>query len=125
MIKKAWTGYAAVLSVAIAIGEATHLTRGGPVDIRTFSNWVLTAALLVATWGYALQRPIGSMAYWRPVFWVVLGATLLTIVPAVLAGGAAVIVVAALLPFVAPAFYAAYRYAYRSPQVWRAGQLAS
>ena len=25
-----------------------------------------------------------------------------------------------LLPLVLPAFYAAYRYAYRSPQLWRA-----
>jgi len=125
MIKKAWTGYAAVLSAVIVIGEAANLMRGGPLDFRTFANWFLTGALLVATWGYALQRPIGSATYWRPAFWVLLGATLITIVPAALAGTAAMIVVAVLLPLVAPAFYAAYRYAYRSPQVWRAGQPAA
>jgi hypothetical protein len=45
-------------------------------------------------------------------------------VPAALAGSAARVVVAVLLALVAPAFYAAYRYAYRSPQVWRAGDRA-
>lgn len=121
MIKRAWTSYAAVLSAVVAIGEAANLMRGGPLDFRTFANWFVTAALLVATWGYALQRPIGSAAYWRPAFWVLLGATLVTIVPAALAGSAAMTAVAVLLPLVAPAFYAAYLYAYRSPQVWRAG----
>ena len=125
MIKRAWTGYAMVLSLVVVIGEAANLMRGGPLDFRTFANWFLTAALLVATWGYALQRPIGSAAYWRPAFWVLLGATLITIVPAALAGTAAMIVVAVLLPLVAPAFYAAYRYAYRSPQVWRTREPAS
>ena len=45
-------------------------------------------------------------------------ATGVTLWPVALAGPAAVIVIAALLPLLAPAFYAAYRYAYRSPDVW-------
>jgi hypothetical protein len=51
---------------------------------------------------------------------VLLFATLVTIVPAALSGRAAMLVVGALLPFVVPAFVAAYRYAYRSPELWPA-----
>jgi hypothetical protein len=112
--------YAAVLSVAIVIGEVTNVAGGGHVDPRTLANWVLTVVLLVATWGYALRKPLGPRHYWRPAFWVLLFATLVTILPAALAGRAAMIVVGVLLTFVAPAFVAAYRYAYRSPELWPA-----
>lgn len=124
MTRKAWVVYAAVLSAAVVLGEAANLLQGGAIDLRTVANWVLTAVLLIATWGYALQRPFGSTAYWRRAFWVVLVASLVTAIPAALAGSAARLVVAALLALLAPAFYAAYRYAYRSPQVWRAGERA-
>lgn len=120
MIRKAWTAYAAVLSAAIVIGEVTNLAGGGRIDPRTLANWVLTAVLLISTWGYALHKPLGPRHYWRPAFWVLLFATLVTIVPAALSGRAALIVVGALLPFVVPAFVAAYRYAYRSPELWPA-----
>lgn len=120
MIRKAWTAYAAVISVAVVTGEVTNLAGGGRLDPRTLASWVLTAVLLVATWGYALHKPLGPQHYWRPAFWVLLFATLVSIVPAALAGRAAMIVVAALLPFVVPAFIAAYRYAYRSPELWPA-----
>lgn len=120
MIRRAWTVYAAVLSAAIVIGEVTNVAGGGRVDPRTLANWVLTVVLLVATWGYALRKPLGPRHYWRPAFWVLSFATLVTIVPAALAGRAAMIVVAALLPFVVPAFVATYRYAYRSPELWPA-----
>jgi hypothetical protein len=123
MIKRAWTAYAALLTAAVVIGEATNLAQGGTLDARTFANWVVTAVLLAATWGYALQRPIGAPYYWRAACWVVLGASLVTVIPAALAGPAAVIMVAVLLPLVVPAFIASFLYAYRSPQVWarRAG----
>jgi len=120
VIRKAWTAYAAVLSAAIVIGEATNLAGGSRVDPRTLANWVLTAVLLVATWGYALHKPLGPRHYWRPAFWVLLVATLVSIVPVALAGSAAMLVVGVLLPFVVPAFVAAYRYAYRSPELWPA-----
>ena len=120
MIKKAWTGYAAALSAMILVGEVANLTQGGSVDLRTLANWIVTGALLVATWGYALQRRIGREDYWRGACWVVIGANLVTAIPAVLAGADARIMVMLLLPLVLPAFYAAYRYAYRSPQLWRA-----
>ena len=81
---------------------------------------MLTVVLLVATWGYALRMPLGPKHYWRPAFWVLLFATLVSIVPAALAGSSALIVIGVLLPFVAPAFVAAYRYAYRSPDLWPA-----
>jgi len=119
MIKKAWTAYAALLTAAVVTGEATNLAQGGTLDVRTFANWVVTGVLLLATWGYALQRAIGAQYYWRGACWVVLGATLVTIIPAALVGGAAVILVAVLLPLLAPAFVASFLYAYRSPQVWR------
>jgi hypothetical protein len=118
VIRKAWTAYAAALSAAIVIGEATNLAGGGRVDPRTLGNWILTAVLLVATWGYALHKPLGPRHYWRPAFWVLLFATLVSIVPAALAGSSAMVVVGVLLPFVVPAFVAAYRYAYRSPELW-------
>lgn len=119
MIKKAWTAYAALLTAAVLTGEATNLAQGGTLDARTLGNWVVTGVLLVATWGYALQRPVGAQYYWRAACWVVLGASLITVIPAALAGPAAVIMVAVLLPLVVPAFIASFLYAYRSPQVWR------
>jgi hypothetical protein len=125
MIKKAWTAYAAALTLAVLAGEAANLARGGTIDVRTFANWVVTGVLLLSTWGYALQRPIGARYYWRTACWVVLGATLVTIIPAGLAGGAAVILVAVLLPLVVPAFVASFLYAYRSPQVWQSREQAS
>jgi hypothetical protein len=118
MIRKAWTAYAVLLTAAVAIGEAANLVQGGSIDARTFANWVVTGVLLLATWGYALQRPIGAQYYWRAACWVVLVASLVTIIPAALAGTAAVIMVAVLLPLVVPAFVASFLYAYRSPQVW-------
>ena len=124
MVRKGWVVYAAVLTTAIVIGEVTNLARGGGLDLRTLANWVVTVVLLIATWGYALQRSFGTTAYWRPAFWVLLIATLSTVVPAALAGSAARVLLAALLPLVAPAFFAAYRYAYRSPQIWRAEEHA-
>jgi hypothetical protein len=125
MIKKAWTGYAAALSAMILIGEVANLTQGGTVDFRTLANWIVTGALLIATWGYALQRRIGREEYWRGACWVVIGAILVTAIPAVLAGADARFMVIMLLPLVLPAFYAAYRYAYRSPQLWRAEEPAA
>ena len=118
MIKRGWTAYAALLTAAVAIGEVANLVQGGALDARTFANWVVTGVLLTATWGYALQRPIGAPYYWRAACWVVLGASLVTIIPAALAGPAAVLMVAMLLPLVVPAFVASFLYAYRSPQVW-------
>ena len=123
MIKKGWTAYAALLTAAVVTGEVANLMQGGTLDVRTFANWVVTGVLLLATWGYALQRPIGAPYYWRAACWVVLGASLITIIPAALAGPAAVLMVAVLMPLVVPAFIASFLYAYRSPGVWaqRAG----
>jgi xanthine/uracil permease len=117
-IRRAWTVYAALLTAAIVMGEAWNLGHGA-VDARTLANWVLTLVLLLATWGYALQRRIGAHRYWGPAFWVVSAATLITTIPAARAGRDAIAVVALMLLLVAPAFYAAYRYAFHSPQVWR------
>jgi hypothetical protein len=95
----------------------------GAVDLRTPANWVLSAVLLIATWGYALRRPIGARRYWGPAFWVVLLATLVALWPVLMAGSAAIVVAGLLLPLIAPAFYAAYRYAYRSPDLWPATEV--
>ena len=118
MIRRGWTVYAALLTAAIVVGEARNVAHG-VVDARSLANWVLTFVLLLATWGYALQRPIGAPCYWRAACWVVLLASLVTIIPAALAGPAAVIMVAVLMPLVVPAFVASFLYAYCSPQVWR------
>ena len=119
MIKKAWTGYAGLLTLAVVVGEIANLRQGAAVEPRTVAGWVLTGVLLVATWGYALQRPIGAPYYWRAACWVVLAASMVTLVPALLSGDAARLVVAVLLPLVVPAFVASFLYAYRSPQLWR------
>ena len=119
MIRKGWTAYAAALTALIVLGEAANLAEGA-FDPRTPANWVLSAVLLIATWGYALRRPIGAHRYWGPAFWVVLIATGITLLPVLMAGPAAIVVAGFLLPLVAPAFYAAYRYAYRSPELWPA-----
>jgi hypothetical protein len=119
VIRKGWTAYAAALTALIVLGEAANLAQGA-VDIRTPANWVLSAVLLIATWGYALRRPIGARRYWAPAFWVVLFATLVALWPVLMAGPAAIVVAGLLLPLTAPAFYAAYRYAYRSPEIWPA-----
>lgn len=118
MVKKAWTAYAALLTTAVVLGEVANLAQGGTVDVRTFANWVVTGVLLAATWGYALQRPIGAQYYWRGACWVVLLASLATVIPAALAGEAALFMVAVLLPLLVPAFVASFLYAYRSPRVW-------
>lgn len=119
MIKKAWTGYAGLLTLAVVAGEIANLRQGATVDPRTVASWIVTGVLLVATWGYALQRPIGAIYYWRAACWVVLAASLVTLVPALLSGDAARLVVAVLLAFVLPAFVASFLYAYRSPELWR------
>lgn len=124
MLRKGWTGYAMLLTGAVVVGEVANLAQGGRLEPRTVANWVVTAVLLTGTWGYALQRPIGSTAYWRPAFWVLLVASLVPVVPAALSGSAARLLVAVLLPLVAPAFYATYLYAYRSPHLWRAREEA-
>ena len=119
MIRKGWTAYVAALTALIVLGEAANVAQGA-FDLRTPANWVLSAVLLIATWGYALRRPIGSRRYWGPAFWVVLAATLVSLWPVLMAGPAAIVVAGFLLPLIAPAFYAAYRYAYRSPELWPA-----
>lgn len=116
-MRKAWAAYAALLTVAIVAGEFSNLSHGA-FDVRTLANWFLTGVLLVATWGYALRRRIGAHRYWAPAFWVVLAATLISTIPAAMAGSTARLVTGVLLLLVAPAFYAAYRYAYRSPDIW-------
>ena len=123
MIRKGWTAYAGALTAAIVLGEAINLAQGA-FDVRTPANWVLSIVLLIATWGYALRRPIGAHRYWGPAFWVVLIATLVALWPVLIAGPAAIVVAAVLLSLLAPAFYAAYRYAYRSPELWPAPEKA-
>jgi 1,4-dihydroxy-2-naphthoyl-CoA hydrolase len=71
VIRKGWTAYAAALTAAVVLGEVANVVQGS-LDARTPANWVLSAVLLVATWGYALHRPIGAHRYWGPAFWVVL-----------------------------------------------------
>lgn len=118
-MRNAWTAYAALLTAAVVAGEAANVV-GGAFDARTPANWVMTGALLVATWGYALRRPIGAQRFWRAAFVIVLAATLITAGPALLAGPVARAWVGALLAALAPAFYAAWRYAWRSPELWGA-----
>jgi len=113
-----WLVYAAALTVFVLIGEARNVVFSHGPNPVTIANWILSAALLVALWGYALQRPIGAAAYWRVVFWIVLAATAIMLVPVALGSPEAIIFTAVLLALVVPAYVAAYRYGHRSPRLW-------
>jgi hypothetical protein len=115
--KTGWLVYAGALTAAVVVGEAS---RGTWPDLVAVASWTLTVALLVALWAYALQRPLGTEQYWRLVFWIVLVATLLLLAPVVAAGGALAQYSLALTVPIVPAYVAAYRYAYRCPQLWQA-----
>lgn len=115
-----WVIYAALLTFGVLAGEARNVSLSGEVSALTFANWVLSAVLLTALWGYALQRPIGSAAYWRAAFWLVLFANAVMLVPVLLTGGPVVWFTAALTLLIVPAYIAAFRYGHRSPGVWGA-----
>ena len=110
-----WLVYAAALTAAVVIGE---VSRGTAPDLVVLASWMLTTALLVAVWSYALRRPLGNEGYWRAVFWLVLVATALMLLPVLMSGGSLARYTLALTVPTVPAFVAAYRYAYRSPGIW-------
>jgi hypothetical protein len=114
-----WLVYAALLTLGVVVGEWLNLVRGGGPDAVTLANWLLSAALLTALWCYALQRRVGNERYWRAVFWILLFANLLMLVPVLLRGGPIALFTAALTLLVVPAYVAAFRYAYRSPALWQ------
>jgi len=116
--KAGWVVYAALLTFAVLAGEAVNVSRSREISGLTLANWVLSAALLTAVWGYALQRRIGNRSYWRAVFWLVLFANVVMLVPVLLNGGAVAAFTGALTLLIVPAYFAAYRYAYRSANVW-------
>lgn len=117
--KTGWFVYAALLTCAVVVGEVFNLQRGGGPDMVTLANWLLSATLLTALWCHALQRQLGTQAYWRVVFWILLFANLLMLVPVLMGGGAIAMFTAGLSLLVVPAYIAAYLYAYRSPAVWQ------
>ncbi len=117
---KVWVIYAAVLTAAVVIGELSGVLRGEPFSWETLVNWIVTLALLTATWGYAMQRPVGNETYWRRVFWILVVATALMLLRVALASPAALVTVATFMAFLVPAYVAAWRYAYRSTVLWTA-----
>jgi hypothetical protein len=114
-----WVIYAAALTFGVLAGEAANVSRSGEVGALTLANWILSAALLTALWGYALQRRIGNEKYWRIVFWLVLVANAVMLVPVLLVGGEIALFTGALTLLIVPAYVAAFRYAFRSPALWR------
>jgi len=117
--RKAWLLYAALLTAAVVIGEVSNLLRGEPFAWLTVANWIVTIALLAATWGYAMQRPVGNEAYWRQVFWILAVVTVLMLLRVAIASVAAFVETAAFMALLVPAYLAAFRYAFRSPHLWR------
>jgi hypothetical protein len=117
--KKAWLVYAGLLTVAVLIGELSNLLRGEPLSWLTVANWVVTLALLTATWGYALQRPIGNARYWRRTFWILLAVSALMLLRVALVSATALVIVLGFMAVLVPAYVAAYRYAFRSSHVWQ------
>jgi hypothetical protein len=117
--RRLWTAYVAAITLFVVVGEARDAAVNGLPSAARVGQWVLTAALLTAGWGYALRRPLGTAAYWRVVFWIEVAATAVGFVPVVMAGRVAISIGTVLLALLAPAFVAAYRYAHRSPEIWR------
>jgi hypothetical protein len=109
-----------LLTTAVVIGEFGNVLRGEPVTWLMAANWIVTLALLTATWGYAMQRPIGNATYWRRVFWILLVASALMLVRVAAASTTALILVLAFMVVLLPAYVAAFRYGYRSPHLWLA-----
>jgi len=118
---RAWIAYAALLTVAVVIGEFGNLLRGEPVTWLMAANWAVTAALLTATWGYAMQRPIGNASYWRRVFWILLVASALMLIRVAAASTTALMLVMGFMVVLLPAYFAAFRYGFRSPHLWHRG----
>jgi len=119
--KTGWVAYAALLTFGVLAGEAANISRAREVTALTLGNWTLSAALLTALWGYALQRRIGSERYWRAVFWLVLFANAIMLLPVMLGDRTVALFTAALTLLIVPAYLAAYFYAYRSPGLWTGG----
>ena len=117
--KKAWLVYAGLLTVAVLIGELSNFLRGEPLSWLTVANWVVTLALLTATWGYALQRPIGNARYWRRTFWILLAVSALMLLRVALVSATALVIVLGFMAVLVPAYVAAYRYAFRSSHLWQ------
>lgn len=116
----AWLVYAGVLTLGVLLGEAVNLRSQTPSAV-TLANWVLSITLLTALWAYALRRRLGTPKYWRVVFWIVLFANVVMLVPVLLAGPQIAMVAGGLTLVIVPAYFAAFRYAYRSPELWNAG----
>jgi hypothetical protein len=117
--KKAWLVYAGLLTVAVLIGELSNLLRGEPLSWLTVANWVVTLALLTATWGYALQRPIGNARYWRRTFWILLAVSALMLLRVALVSATALVIVLGFMAVLVPAYVAAHRYAFCSSHLWQ------
>jgi hypothetical protein len=113
----AWLVYSTVLTLGVILGEAVNLRSQAPSAV-TLANWVLSLTLLTALWCYSLRRPLGTAKYWRVVFWIVLFANVVMLVPVMLAGPEIALVAGGLTLVIIPAYYAAFRYAYRSPELW-------
>jgi hypothetical protein len=107
-----------LLTFGVLAGEAANLSRGSEVSALTLANWTLSVALLAALWGFALRRRIGSERYWRAAFWLVLFANSVMLIPVLLGDRAVALFTAALTLLIVPAYVAAYRYAYRSSELW-------
>ena len=118
---RAWIAYAALLTIAVVIGEFGNILRGEPVTWLMAANWAVTAALLTATWGYAMQRPIGNETYWRRVFWILLVASALMLVRVAVASTTALVLVTGFMVVLLPAYFAAFRYGFCSPHLWHPG----
>lgn len=116
---RAWLLYAALLTAAVLVGEVSNFVRGEPFAWLTVVNWVVTLALLAATWGYAMQRPIGNEPYWRRVFWILVVVTILMLLRVAIASAAAFGDVLGFMALLVPAYVAAFRYAFRSPHIWQ------
>jgi hypothetical protein len=123
--RKAWLAYAGILTFAVVVGELSNLARGRAITMLTAANWAVTLALLAATWGYALQRPVATPLYWRRVFWILLFASSLMLLRVALASASALVVVLAFMVLLVPAYVAAYLYAFRSARLWEPEALRS
>jgi hypothetical protein len=117
-VRIGWTIYAVALTSGVVVGEVLNL-RQGPPSLVTAGNWLLTLALLTALWAYSLRRPLGTPWYWRaPCSGLCCSRMSSCWCRCCSWAARSRGFTAALTVLVLPAYYAAYRYAYRTPELW-------
>lgn len=117
-IRFAWWYYFWLMVVLTATGPLM-----GMEDLGAWLEWALGIVGLVGLWGYLRRRPVGPRMFWRAYFGytiaiILYGASGFLEVKSELLGWFFGIWVL-LMALVFPCLLALWRYAFRSPDIWR------